>query len=72
MNTVKFIGMDVHKKRLPLPSLMRVVKINPGFMERLPTIWVHWINSVVKWFPHQLNYILSMKLGHVVTAFTAI
>ena len=70
MNTVKFIGMDVHKKRSQLPLLMRAVKTNPGFMAPLPTSCKRWTNSVVKWSPLQPDYILSMKPAHAVTAFT--
>jgi hypothetical protein len=72
MNTVKFIGMDVHKKTITIAIIDPGVKSNPGFMVPLPINPRRWINSVVKWFPLQPGCILSMKPAPVVTAFIVI
>jgi hypothetical protein len=73
MNTVKFIGLDVHKKkRSPLPLPIRGVKTNPEATGPLPTIWTCWTNFVVKWSPPQAGCILFMKPAPAATAFTGI
>ncbi len=62
MNNVKFIGMDVHKKRSLLPSLKKAAGTRSEFTAPLTTILILWINFVVKCYPLQINLILSMKL----------
>jgi len=72
MNTVKFIGMDVHKKTITIAIIDQGRKKQPGFMALLPINPKRWTNFVVKCSPAQPAYILSMKPVPAGTAFTAI
>ena len=72
MNTVKFIGMDVHKNSITIAILKRGVGIQPESTAPSTTIWMHWINFVVKWSPLLVSFTLSTKPAPAVMASTAI